>query len=127
MLCSMGQLAIVNAPSTFTAIWAIMKPWLSKETADKVDILGSNYKDVLLKLVDADCLPSTLGGTCECPEYGGCHMNCPGPWLEGRVGWGRGSSTSTSTSSEESHLATTDGSDGSPEPAEKQCVSEEIG
>lgn len=85
----MGQLAIVNAPSTFTAIWAIMKPWLSKETAEKVDILGSNYKDVLLNLVDADCLPSTLGGTCECKDQGGCHLSGAGPWMDGRVGWGK--------------------------------------
>ena len=80
----MGQLAIVNAPSIFPAIWGMMKPWLSKETADKVDILGSNYKDVLLNLIEADCLPSSLGGTCECPEYGGCHKGCSGPWMDGR-------------------------------------------
>ncbi|KAH0586157.1 hypothetical protein H2248_007422 [Termitomyces sp. 'cryptogamus'] len=84
---TMGQLAIVNAPSIFPVIWGMIKPWISKETADKVDILGSDYKDVLLKLIDADCLPSSLGGTCECPEYGGCHKSCPGPWMDGRVGW----------------------------------------
>ncbi|KAG5721690.1 Sec14 cytosolic factor [Termitomyces sp. T112] len=60
---TMGQLAIVNAPSIFPVIWGMIKPWISKETADKVDILGSDYKDVLLKLIDADCLPSSLGGT----------------------------------------------------------------
>ncbi|KNZ73046.1 Sec14 cytosolic factor [Termitomyces sp. J132] len=58
---TMGQLAIVNAPSIFPVIWGMIKPWISKETADKVDILGSDYKDVLLKLIDADCLPSSLG------------------------------------------------------------------
>jgi len=102
---TMGQLAIVNAPSTFTMIWSIIKPWLSKETAEKVDILGSDYKDVLLNLVDADCLPSTLGGTCECPEYGGCHMNSPGPWMDGRVGWGKGKD-SISDSTDESRTTT---------------------
>jgi hypothetical protein len=85
---SMGQLAIVNAPASFTIVWSIIKPWLSKETAEKVDILGSDYKDVLLNIVDADCLPSTLGGTCECKEAGGCHLSGVGPWLDGRVGWG---------------------------------------
>lgn len=84
----MGQLAIVNAPSSFAFIWSVMKPWLSKETAEKVDILGSDYKDVLLDLVDADALPSTLGGNCTCEEAGGCHMSGVGPWLEGRQGWG---------------------------------------
>ncbi|CAA7261570.1 unnamed protein product [Cyclocybe aegerita] len=67
---TMGQLAIVNAPSTFTMIWSIMRPWMSKETVDKVDVLGSNYKSVLLDLVDAENLPASLGG-----NYG-------------RVGWG---------------------------------------
>lgn len=82
----MGQLAIVNAPSSFTFIWSVIKSWLSKETAEKVDILGSDYKKVLLELVDADNLPSTLGGNCRCE--GGCHLSSVGPWLDGRVGWG---------------------------------------
>lgn len=105
---TMGQLAIVNAPSTFTMIWSIIKPWLSKETADKVDILGSDYKDVLLKQVDADCLPSTLGGSCECPEYGGCHMNSPGPWMDGRVGWGKGEDSTPDLTDEFESQTTTD-------------------
>ncbi|KAJ6613348.1 CRAL-TRIO domain-containing protein [Mycena sp. CBHHK59/15] len=85
---TMGQLAIVNAPSSFAFIWSMIKPWLAKETADKVDILGSNYKNVLLDLIDADSLPSTLGGNCTCQKEGGCHLSSAGPWLDGRVGWG---------------------------------------
>jgi len=84
----MGQLAIINAPSTFTVIWNAIKPWLSKETAAKVDILGSDYKDVLLNLVDAENLPASLGGDCTCSEAGGCHLSGVGPWQDGRVGWG---------------------------------------
>jgi hypothetical protein len=89
---SMGQLAIINAPSSFTFIWSIIKPWLAKETADKVDILGSNYREVLLELVDEDALPSVIGGGCHCGGEGddgrGCALSGAGPWLEGRVGWG---------------------------------------
>ncbi|KAJ2921164.1 hypothetical protein H1R20_g2486, partial [Candolleomyces eurysporus] len=85
---SMGQLAIVNAPSSFTMIWAMIKPWISKETAAKVDILGSDYAKVLLELIDEENLPSTLGGKCTCAEHGGCHLSGAGPWMEGRVGWG---------------------------------------
>lgn len=51
-------------------------------------ILGSDYKDVLLDLVDAENLPSSLGGTCVCAEAGGCELSGAGPWQEGRVGWG---------------------------------------
>ena len=84
----LGKVAVLNAPSTFTAIWSVVKPWLSKETAAKVDILGSDYKDVLLDLVDPENLPSSLGGTCICAEAGGCQLSGAGPWQEGRAGWG---------------------------------------
>lgn len=79
----MGQLAIINAPSSFTFIWSFVKPWLSKETVDKVDILGKDYKDVLLQLVDADNLPAILGGNCSCA--GGCDLSSAGPWMEERL------------------------------------------
>jgi hypothetical protein len=76
----MGQLAIVNAPVSFTFIWSIIKPWLSKETVEKVNILGSDYQDVLLGLVDKENLPASLGGRCECE--GGCEYSFAGPWKE---------------------------------------------
>lgn len=83
-----AKLAVINAPSTFTVIWNVVKAWLSKETVGKVDILGSDYKDVLLDLIDAENLPTSLGGTCTCAEAGGCHLSGAGPWKEGRTGWG---------------------------------------
>ncbi|KAF9463030.1 CRAL-TRIO domain-containing protein [Collybia nuda] len=85
---TMGQLAIVNAPPSFTVIWSVIRRWLSRETAEKVDVLGKDYKDVLLNLIDAESLPSSLGGTCECRNEGGCQLSGAGPWLEGRIGWG---------------------------------------
>ena len=84
----LGKLAVINAPSTFTTIWNVVKAWLAKETAEKVEILGSDYKDVLLDLVDAENLPSSLGGSCTCSEAGGCELSGAGPWQEGRKGWG---------------------------------------
>lgn len=100
----MSQLAIVNAPSSFTAIWAVMRPWLAKETVEKVSVLGSNYASALLKLVDPENLPKSLGGTCTCedcdteeggdaPKVGGvegqmemgkCAFSSAGPWMVGR-------------------------------------------
>lgn len=100
---TMAQLAIVNAPSSFTTIWAIMRPWLAKETVAKVSVLGTNYHRALLELVDAENLPESLGGTCTCEdcvpqegegkaveeeggvaEMGRCAFSSAGPWLFGR-------------------------------------------
>ncbi|KAK1229865.1 hypothetical protein PQX77_007037 [Marasmius sp. AFHP31] len=85
---TMGSLFVINAPSSFTMIWSVIKPWLAKETADKTDVLGKDYKERLLEVVDADSLPSILGGNCRCEEAGGCQFSAVGPWLEGRKGWG---------------------------------------
>lgn len=81
----MGQLAIINAPPSFTFIWSIVKPWLAKETVEKVDILGKDYKEVLLQIIDADNLPTTLGGNCTCSSAGGCDLSSAGPWMDERL------------------------------------------
>ncbi|TFY57651.1 hypothetical protein EVG20_g8456 [Dentipellis fragilis] len=81
---TMGQLAIINAPMSFTAIWAVVKPWLSAETCEKISILGSDYQEVLLNLVEAENLPASLGGQCTCSHVGGCHLSGAGPWMDGR-------------------------------------------
>jgi len=81
---AMGQLVIINAPSSFTFIWSLVKPWLSKETIEKVDIYGKDYEKVLLQLVDADNLPTCLGGNCTCSSAGGCELSSAGPWMEER-------------------------------------------
>jgi CRAL/TRIO domain len=65
----MGQLIIVNAPTSFTAIWSMIKPWLAPRTLDKISILGANQPDqhaTLLDLVAPENLPVALGGTCTC-------------------------------------------------------------
>ncbi|OSX59816.1 hypothetical protein POSPLADRAFT_1059109 [Postia placenta MAD-698-R-SB12] len=81
---TMAQLAIINAPSSFTTIWGFIKPWLAKETLSKIAILGTDYKDVLLEQIDAENLPESLGGTCTCAEVGGCRLSNAGPWMENR-------------------------------------------
>lgn len=108
----MGQLAIINAPSTFTLIWSVIRPWLAQETANKVDILGSNYREKLLELVDEESLPFVVGGKCRCEIEGSdaprCHLSATGPWLEGRVGWGpryKSMDKSTRSSGEKDHLS----------------------
>jgi hypothetical protein len=84
----MSQLVIINAPSSFTFIWSLVKPWLAVETVKKVEILGSDYKQFMLDVAEPDALPVSLGGTCTCEGLGGCLLSGVGPWLEGREGWG---------------------------------------
>jgi len=79
---TMGRLAIINAPSSFTFIWNVVKRWLSKETQEKIDILGVDYRDRLLELIDAENLPAILGGSCQCKE--GCDASGAGPWMDER-------------------------------------------
>ena len=80
----MARLAIVNAPRGFSAIWNVMKPWIAKETAAKVTIMGSDYKSKLLEIIDPENLPAFLGGTCTCDGLGGCVKSNAGPWMHNR-------------------------------------------
>jgi len=79
----MSKLSIVNAPSSFTFIWGLVKPWLSPVTQSKVAILGADFRDVLLTEIDAEALPTFLGGTCTCEGLGGCMRSNAGPWMDG--------------------------------------------
>jgi len=100
MVLRMGQLLIINAPSSFAFIWAMIKPWLSKETVEKVDILSSNYREVLLEVIDAENLPVTLGGNCTCEGEGGCDLSGAGPWMDERKASRKTESTEDSRSVE---------------------------
>ena len=59
------KLLMINAPSTFTFLWAVVRPWLHPVTAEKIQIVGSNYHDVLKEHIDEHQIPVEYGGTKE--------------------------------------------------------------
>jgi hypothetical protein len=77
-------LDIVNAPSSFTFIWKVIRGWLAPETRRKIEVLGKDYKEQLLKTIPAENLPTLLGGSCTCDGLGGCTVSSRGPWMEDR-------------------------------------------
>lgn len=78
---TMGKFYIINSPWAFSAVWSVIKPWLDEVTVAKIDILGSSYKDTLLKQIDQENLPAIFGGKCDCE--GGCSLSDAGPWSPG--------------------------------------------
>jgi hypothetical protein len=81
----MGQLVIINVPTSFTAIWTVIKQWLSPRTLDKISILGANqHQAALLDLIPPENLPASLGGSCTCDDMhsGGCALSNAGPWMD---------------------------------------------
>ncbi|KAJ3261038.1 cytosolic factor, phosphatidylinositol/phosphatidylcholine transfer protein [Boothiomyces macroporosus] len=80
---TMGKMCIINAPTLFTAVWAVVKNMIDENTAAKISIMGSGYQKQLLELIDAENLPHFLGGACNCP--GGCEFSDLGPWNDGTV------------------------------------------
>ncbi|KAJ3304063.1 cytosolic factor, phosphatidylinositol/phosphatidylcholine transfer protein [Kappamyces sp. JEL0829] len=81
---SLGKIMFVNAPSCFSLIWAVIKSFFDPATLKKVSILGTNYQEELLNIVDPENLPQALGGTCACP--GGCENADAGPWQMNELG-----------------------------------------
>ena len=66
----MGALYVINAPSIFPALWNAVKGWIDPVTARKIHILGDDYKETLLSIIDENVLPEEYGGKCKCAS--GC-------------------------------------------------------
>ncbi|KAL7061734.1 hypothetical protein AAHC03_01030 [Spirometra sp. Aus1] len=71
---------VINAPAFFSLVFSLLKPLLSKETQEKVQVLGSNYTEELLKQIDAENLPMYYGGTMTDPNGD--------PKCSSRICWG---------------------------------------
>lgn len=59
---SLGQMFIINTPTVFRLIWAVVNPMLEERTRRKIIILGSDYMPTITQLIPEDNLPACLGG-----------------------------------------------------------------
>ncbi|PVU95597.1 hypothetical protein BB559_002680 [Furculomyces boomerangus] len=70
---SMYKTFFVNVPSIFVTLWNIIKNWLDPRVLSKIEVCGKRFTPILLEHIDADNLPSFLGGNCCCEHIpGGC-------------------------------------------------------
>ncbi|OLY82944.1 Phosphatidylinositol/phosphatidylcholine transfer protein SFH11 [Smittium mucronatum] len=75
---SMIHTFFINVPTVFVTLWAVVKVWLDSRVLSKITIAGKNYKETLLKYIDADNLPVMYGGNCTCSHMpGGCVPSPP--------------------------------------------------
>ena len=63
----LSRLFVVNAPTVFRIIWAVVKPWLDPRTLAKISILGSDFTADLLAHIPHDQLPVAFGGGLDQP------------------------------------------------------------
>lgn len=57
-------LIMINVPWYFTAMWAIIKPWVDPVTAEKFQLVRSgSYREKLKEYFDDDNIPEEYGGT----------------------------------------------------------------
>lgn len=71
----MGRMIIINAPTSFKMVYAVVKTFIDKRTASKIEIYGPKYQQRLLELIDINNLPKELGGTST-----EALLSNPGPW-----------------------------------------------
>lgn len=84
--CNMAKMFLLNTNRFFGLVYNIIKGFLDIETRKKIELLGNDYKDKVLEYIDAENLPTFLGGNCTCSHVpGGCLYCDIGPWNpEGR-------------------------------------------
>jgi hypothetical protein len=80
-----GPVVLVNASADTTSVYAAIRKWFAADWGSMFVVLGADYSDALLDLVDTENLPASLGGTCTCGTDGGCEAVAgAGPWMDGR-------------------------------------------
>ncbi|XP_028808533.1 phosphatidylinositol/phosphatidylcholine transfer protein SFH9 isoform X2 [Neltuma alba] len=82
---TLHQMYIVNAGSGFKLLWNTAKSFLDPRTTAKIHVLGTKFQSKLLEVIDSSQLPDFLGGSCSCPNEGGCMRSGKGPWNDPEI------------------------------------------
>ncbi|KDP26382.1 hypothetical protein JCGZ_17540 [Jatropha curcas] len=82
---TLHQMFIVNAGSGFKFLWNTAKSFLDPRTTAKINVLGNKFQNKLLEIIDSSQLPDFLGGSCSCPNEGGCLRSDKGPWNDPEI------------------------------------------
>lgn len=53
----------INTPSYFSALWAMIRPFMDPATQEKVHILGEDFYEELSKEIAPENIPVEYGGT----------------------------------------------------------------
>ncbi|XP_010768243.1 SEC14-like protein 2 [Notothenia coriiceps] len=62
------RLFVIKAPKLFPVAYNLVKHFLSENTRQKINILGANWQEVLMKYIDAEELPVIYGGKLTDPD-----------------------------------------------------------
>jgi hypothetical protein len=77
----LGTMFLINTSFLFGAVWSLVKGFIDEKTRKKINVEKSDYAKKILELVDAENLPTFLGGKCTCSHVeGGCLFSDMGPW-----------------------------------------------
>ncbi|XP_008235472.1 PREDICTED: phosphatidylinositol/phosphatidylcholine transfer protein SFH9 isoform X1 [Prunus mume] len=82
---TLHQMFVVNAGNGFKLLWNTAKGFLDPRTTGKIHVLGNKFRSKLLEVIDSSQLPDFLGGTCSCPNEGGCLRSGKGPWNDPEI------------------------------------------
>ncbi|KAK8549652.1 hypothetical protein V6N13_073433 [Hibiscus sabdariffa] len=95
---TLNQLFIINAGSGFRMLWKVIKAFMDARTLAKIHVIYQShvyyscskvgscactcaFKPLNIAITELNSnLPTSLGGSCTCADYGGCLRSDKGPW-----------------------------------------------
>jgi hypothetical protein len=72
---TLGKMFFINVPIIFSLAWKLVKPWLHKNTRQRIQIYSSNGREEIQKVIDVENLHVIFGG-----KKNEDYKAHPGPW-----------------------------------------------